>query len=60
MRCVDSVEDVRTEGLLNGKTCVMVIIFRSPGANIIDTVDRIRDMLPQLAASIPGISRFQW
>ncbi|MCL4500877.1 MAG: multidrug efflux RND transporter permease subunit [Deltaproteobacteria bacterium] len=50
---VDSVEDVRTEGLLNGKTAVMVIIFRSPGANIIDTVDRIRGLLPQLSASIP-------
>jgi multidrug efflux pump len=50
---VDSLEDVRTEGLLNGKTAVMVVIFRSPGANIIDTVDRIRSLLPQLSASIP-------
>ena len=50
---VDSVEDVRNEGLLNGKTAVMVVIFRSPGANIIETVDRIRALLPQLAASIP-------
>ena len=50
---VDSVEDVRTEGIMNGKTAVMVVIFRSPGANIIETVDRIRAMLPQLAASIP-------
>ncbi|MGB8991783.1 MAG: multidrug efflux RND transporter permease subunit [Desulfobaccales bacterium] len=49
----DSVEDVRAEGLLNGKTAVMVVIFRSPGANIIDTVDRIRGLLPQLKASIP-------
>ena len=39
---VDSVEDLRTEGLVNGKTAVMVVIFRSPGANIIETVDRIR------------------
>jgi multidrug efflux pump len=50
---VDSLEDVRTEGLLNGKTAVMVIIFRSPGANIIETVDRIRALLPQLKAAIP-------
>jgi multidrug efflux pump len=50
---VDSVEDVRNEGLLNGKTAVMVVIFRSPGANIIDTVDRIRGLLPQLSAAIP-------
>ena len=50
---VDSLEDVRTEGLLNGKTAVMVVIFRSPGANIIETVDRIRSLLPQLSAAIP-------
>ncbi|MCX5889690.1 MAG: efflux RND transporter permease subunit, partial [Deltaproteobacteria bacterium] len=49
----DSLEDVRTEGLVNGKTAVMVVIFRSPGANIIETVDRIRALLPQLKASIP-------
>jgi multidrug efflux pump len=49
----DSLEDLRTEGLLNGKTAVMVIIFRSPGANIIETVDRIRALLPQLSAAIP-------
>ena len=51
---VDSVEDVRTAGLTNGKPSVMVIIFRQPGANIIDTVDRVRALLPQLAASLPG------
>ena len=50
---VDSVEDVRAEGLLNGKTAVMVVIFRSPGANIIETVDRIRALIPQLSAAIP-------
>jgi multidrug efflux pump len=49
----DSVEDVRAEGLFNGKTAVMVVIFRSPGANIIETVDRIRGLLPQLSAAIP-------
>jgi multidrug efflux pump len=49
----DSLEDVRTEGLVNGKTAVMVVIFRSPGANIIETVDRIRSLMPQLKAAIP-------
>ncbi|MFA5109839.1 MAG: multidrug efflux RND transporter permease subunit [Desulfobaccales bacterium] len=49
----DSLEDIRTEGQLNGKTAVMVVIFRSPGANIIETVDRIRALLPQLQAAIP-------
>jgi multidrug efflux pump len=48
----DSVEDIRTLGLANGKPAVLIIIFRQPGANIIDTVDRIRAALPQLQSSI--------
>jgi multidrug efflux pump len=50
---VDSVEDLRNSGYANGKPSVLVIIFRQPGANIIDTVDRIRQTLPQLKASAP-------
>ena len=50
----ESVEDVRTAGMVNGKPSVMVIIFRQPGANIIETVDRVCDLLPQLAAALPG------
>jgi multidrug efflux pump len=50
----DSVEDLRTAGLVNGKPAVMVVIFRQPGANIIGTVDRIRSLLPQLEAAMPG------
>jgi multidrug efflux pump len=50
---VDAVEDLRNAGYANGKPSVLVIIFRQPGANIIDTVDRIRATLPQLKASIP-------
>ena len=49
----DSVEDIRTAGLSNGKPAIIIIIFRQPGANIIDTVDRVRAVLPQLQASIP-------
>ncbi len=49
----DSVEDVRTAGLANGKPAVILIIFRQPGANIIETVDGIRAVLPQLQALIP-------
>ena len=49
----DSVEDVRNAGLANGKPAVLLIIFRQPGANIIDTVDRCYAVLPQLQASIP-------
>ncbi|MGB9242974.1 MAG: multidrug efflux RND transporter permease subunit [Candidatus Acidiferrales bacterium] len=50
----DSVENVRAAGYVNGKPSVLVIIFRQPGANIIDTVDRIYSELPSLKASIPS------
>jgi multidrug efflux pump len=50
----DSVEDIRSTGLLNGKPAVMVIISRQPGANIIETVDNVRNQLPRLAAALPG------
>jgi multidrug efflux pump len=49
----DSVEDVRSWGLANGKPAVVLVIFRQPGANIIETVDRVRALVPQLQASIP-------
>jgi multidrug efflux pump len=51
---VDSVEDLRAGGISGGKPAVVVVIFRQPGANIIATVDRVRALLPQLAASLPG------
>ena len=50
---VDSVQNVRAAGYLNGKRSVTVIIFRQPGANIINTVDRITAQLPSIKASIP-------
>jgi multidrug efflux pump len=49
----DSVQNIRAAGYLNGKRAVTVIIFRQPGANIINTVDRIRAELPSIEASIP-------
>ncbi len=49
----DSVEDVRTIGLSNGKPAIIIIVFRQPGANIIETVDGVRAVLPQLQAAIP-------
>jgi len=52
-RVTDSVEDIRTGGLSNGKPAILIIVFRQPGANIIATVDRVRALLPQLQASIP-------
>ena len=49
-----SVEDLRNIGLTNGKLAVLVIVYRQPAANIIETVDHVREALPQLEASIPG------
>jgi multidrug efflux pump len=50
----DSVEDLRNAGLTNGKPAVLIIIYRQPAANMIETVDRLRDTIPQLQASIPA------
>jgi multidrug efflux pump len=50
---IDSVQNVRAAGYLNGKRSITVIIFRQPGANIIATVNRIRAELPSIQASIP-------
>ena len=49
----DSVQNIHTAAYLNGKRAVAVIIFRQPGANIIQTVDRIRAQLPYIQATIP-------
>ena len=51
---VDSVEDLRNAGSANGKPSVLVILYRQPNANIIETADRVRDLLPVLRASIPS------
>jgi multidrug efflux pump len=50
----DSVQDIRNIGLTNGKRSVMLILYRQPGANIIETVARVKEVLPQLEASIPA------
>jgi multidrug efflux pump len=49
----DSLEDRRNAGLANGKPSVLIQLMKQPSANIIDTVDRIYELLPQLKASIP-------
>ena len=48
----DSVENVRNLGLSNGKRAVMMIVSRQPGANIIDMVDHVKALMPQLRASV--------
>ncbi len=51
---IDSVQDVRNAGMANGQPSVVLVLNRQPGANIIDTVDRVKALLPQLRASIPA------
>jgi multidrug efflux pump len=51
---VDSVQDLRNAGSFNGRPSVSIIISRQPNANIIETVDRVRELLPELRASIPN------
>ena len=50
---LDSVENVRNLGLANGQPAVLVILRSQPGANIIQTVDRVVGLIPSLKASIP-------
>ena len=50
----DSVEDVRNLGLSNGRPSVLVILYRQPGGNIIDTIDGVKAELPHLQAALPS------
>jgi multidrug efflux pump len=51
---IDSNANLRNAGLVNGKPAVFVILYRQPGANIIDTVDRVKAILPELRAVTPA------
>ena len=51
---IDSVQDVRNAGEANGRPAVLLIIYREPNANILETVRRIRDLTPWLQASLPA------
>jgi multidrug efflux pump len=50
----DSVENINTLGLFNGQPAVIVLITRQPDANVIQTVDSVRALLPTLQAQLPG------
>jgi multidrug efflux pump len=51
---LDSVEDVRNLGLSNGQPSVLIILFRQPGANIVETIDSVKAELPHLEAAMPA------
>ncbi|HEX8613100.1 MAG TPA: efflux RND transporter permease subunit [Telluria sp.] len=50
---IDGVENVNTLGLFNGQPAVIVLITRQPGANVIETVDGVRALIPSLQAQLP-------
>src|SRR5580658_2010526 len=52
-RSVDAAENAMLGGLQNGKRGIILMIFKQPGANVIDTVERIKAKLPSLEAAIP-------
>ena len=51
---VDSVQDIRNAGSSNGKTAIILLVFKQPGANIIETIENINKVLPELRLQIPG------
>ncbi|HVX75555.1 MAG TPA: multidrug efflux RND transporter permease subunit [Bradyrhizobium sp.] len=52
-RAVTGPEDAKQAAWANGKRGVFLVIFKQPGANVIDTVDKIKSLLPRLVAAIP-------
>ena len=50
----DSVQDIRNLGLFNGQPAILIIVNKQPGANVIETIDRIMALLPSLRAAIPA------
>ncbi|HSV02481.1 MAG TPA: efflux RND transporter permease subunit [Phenylobacterium sp.] len=55
----DSVQDLRTLGLFNGQPAIVVLVTQQPGANIIQTVNNVLSVLPQLQSELPGDIRIQ-
>jgi hydrophobe/amphiphile efflux-1 (HAE1) family protein len=52
-KVVDSVENVQAAGVFNGRPAIVVLVFKTSTANVIETVDNVKKMLPTLEASIP-------
>jgi multidrug efflux pump len=56
---VNSVEDIHTGGFLNNKPAILIVVFKAPNANVIDTVDNVLKIMPALQASIPPTIKIQ-
>src|SRR5947209_935917 len=52
-RAVDGPENARVAGWQNGKRGIQLFVFKQPGANVIDTVERVKAAMPALRAAIP-------
>ena len=50
----DSVQDVRNLGMFNGRPSVLLILYRQPGANVIETIDKVKAELPHLETAMPA------
>ncbi len=55
----ESVQDVRNLGLTNGKPTVLLVVTKRPGSNVIETVEQVRALLPELSASLPAAARME-
>ncbi|MEI7669200.1 MAG: efflux RND transporter permease subunit, partial [Pseudomonadota bacterium] len=51
---VDSVQDIRNAGSVNGKPGIILLVFKQPGSNIIETVERVKSLIPSIKASMPA------
>ena len=51
---VDSVQDKNNAALFNTRPAVLLILYREPNANILETVQRVQDLMPWLAAAMPA------
>jgi multidrug efflux pump len=56
---VDSTESIRSGGYINGQDSISIIVFKQPGANIIETVDKIKAEMPAMQLAIPASQRLQ-
>ncbi len=56
---VDGVENIQTGGRFNGKPAILLVVFKSPGANVISTVDNVLALLPKLQASVPPAMKIE-
>ena len=56
----DGVENIQTGGRFNGKPAILLVVFKSPGSNVISSVDNVLSLLPKLQASVPPAMKIRW